>query len=97
MLRSTWGRFGFRAMIVLGVIATGLSRPAFAWGDHYLISQRAFSNPEFAFVNEKVAAEPIEDFLAAEGDGVKTLFDDYYGWMAARGSTRRWPPAWTPA
>lgn len=92
-----WRRLGVGVMAVLGVLASGLSRPAHAWGDHYLISHRAFSNPEFAFVGEQVAAEPLEDFLAAEGDAVKQLFDDYYGWMAARGSTRFKAQTFDPA
>lgn len=88
---------GAMAILALGVVTAAQGSVAHAWGDHYLISHRAFSNPEVSFVKESVAVEPLEAFLAAEGPALQKLFDDYYAWLGSRGSTRFKAQTFDPA
>ncbi len=74
------------AALLLGFI--GLSPRAHAWGEHYLLSDRAFTNPGVAFVEDKVAVEPLEAFLTDQAPALERLFDDYYVWLGSTGSQR---------
>lgn len=86
-----------RALTALVLALLAAPRAAFAWGDHYLVTARALERPELATMDEAVAVEPLEAFLAAEPEKVAALFKDYYDWMAARGSTRFKPQSFDAA
>jgi hypothetical protein len=65
------------------------SRLALAWGQHYLVTDRAIKDlPE---LSETVSVEPIEVFLSDRTREVAQLFDEYYSWLRARGSKRFHP------
>lgn len=81
----------------LGLLVAAPGKDAWAWGEHYLIGDRAFSTPEVATVEEKVAVEPLETFLADQGPALAKLFDDYYAWLGDRGSARFKAQAFDPA
>lgn len=61
---------------------------AFAWGQHYMITDRALEHESMAFTSEEVAVVPLEDFLAQNPEGLAKLFDDYYSWLEETGAKR---------
>lgn len=75
-----------RLALLGGVLA--LQGEALAWGEHYLLSDRAFTNPGVAYVEDKVAVEPLDAFLTSQAPALEKLFDDYYAWLGSTGSTR---------
>lgn len=64
------------------------TQPAMAWGSHFLIANGALQHPSVDYADDLVAAESLEDFLAATGQDLPALFDGYYDWLEARGSKR---------
>lgn len=81
-----------RPLLLAALLAcSALPAPARAWGEHYMLADRAFSSPDLAWVEEEVAVEPLDAFLAAEAGALATLFDEYYAWLGARGSERFLP------
>lgn len=83
------------ATTLIGLFAFG--GRAHAWGEHYLLSDRAFTNPGVAYVEDLVEVEPIEAFLVDQAPALQTLFDEYYAWLGATGSTRFQPQRFDPA
>src|ERR1051326_2677400 len=85
-----------------GVIAFALAAlhatAVFAWGDHYLITDRILDNPDMAYTTtEIVKVESLDDFLRAQPAHVARVFDDYYTWLASTGSRRFTPMTFDPA
>ncbi len=65
-----------------------LTHPAQAWGHHYLVTDRALSQPGALTEGRSAVVEPLEDFLAAEAEGLAGVFDAHYDELAASGQTR---------
>lgn len=86
-----------RALPVALLALAALPSTALAWGEHYMLSDRAFSNPEVSYVEEKVQVEPLDAFLSDQAGALTTLFADYYAWEAGRGNTRFKPQTFDPA
>ncbi len=75
---------------VAAALALGACGPAMAWSNHALASYRAFEHlPEVAQA-PAVAAEPLEDFLAAEAGPIAALLDQQDAW--AQANIPHYPP-----
>jgi hypothetical protein len=68
-----------------------------AWGYHYLVADRSLGHAEDAVANTMLQVEPLEDFLAAEPDALKSMFAGYYDWLDARGDKRHRRIAYDPS
>ncbi|MCB9763590.1 MAG: hypothetical protein H6739_27730 [Alphaproteobacteria bacterium] len=64
------------------------SGPAWAWGHHYLVTDRALDHASVDYADEAVVVEPIEALLLDLGPELTALFDGYYDWLEARGRGR---------
>ncbi len=78
------------ALALVTALGTTLATPreAGAWALHYLVTDRALEHPSMKDLDERVAVEPLDSFLAAEKVAVAKLFDDFHAWLGARGSKR---------
>lgn len=88
MARGQTYFFAAAALVTALFAALAAPRDAGAWALHYLVTDRALEHPSMKDLDERVAVEPLDAFLAAEKVSVAKLFEDFYAWLGARGSTR---------
>jgi len=72
-----------RASIGVFAILLAVAEPAVAWSDHALCTWPALSALPRVAQAAPVAAERLEDFLAAEGRALASLLDDEERWARA--------------
>lgn len=65
-----------------------LAAPAFAWGHHYLVTDRALSHPSVTWADEQVEVEPLSAFIEAEAPTLQITLQAYQEWMEGRKSKR---------
>lgn len=95
---SRFGRSGFQfvALVLTGVLFSGSG--LFAWGSHYLVTDRLFEHPSTAkLVAGTVEPESLDSFVRAQRTQLKKLFADYYAWLAKRESARFTAQTFDPA
>lgn len=78
-----------KRLLPLVLLAALLPRPAAAWSDHYLVTDRALREADVAAAMDKtVPVESFDTFLAAEGPGLQKVFADYAAWQVDRKQKR---------
>ena len=77
---SVLSRFAKACLAWLSIVAAG---PAAAWSNHALCTWPALAALPRVAQAAPVAAEPLEDFLAAESNALATLLDEEERWARA--------------
>lgn len=70
-------------MLLLALLPT-----AMAWGHHTMMSDRALSHEDLAWMDTPVAVQPLEELLAEAGPALSQAIDAHYAWLQQRGSER---------
>lgn len=86
------------------LLLLGLSRSAWAWGNHALLSYRAMEASPALRAAEPVRAEPLEVFLQAQAPAIARLLDEQEAWAQReirqyrpRPAALRWAPPPSPS
>lgn len=61
---------------------------AHAWGHHYMMTDRALSSADLAWMDTPVEVQPLETLLAEAGGPIAQAIDAHYAWLQQRGSER---------